>query len=213
MDTTKADIIREYGPFPDAADIHGVSFDGSRVWFATGHSLCALDPQSGQVVRTLSIAAHAGTAFDGKHLFQFVGDRILKLDPHTGDILADLPAPQGQNSGMAWAEGALWIGQYAARRIHQVDPETGKILRTLASDRHVTGVTWTDGWLWHGTWEDDASELRRIDPQSGQVLAVIEMPAGMAVSGLEAGGDRFYCGGATSGTLRAVRKPARTKVC
>ncbi|SAI24913.1 Streptogramin lyase [Bordetella ansorpii] len=211
MNTTKADIIREYGPFPDVADIHGVSYDGSRVWFATGHSLCALDPQSGQVVRTFAMAAQAGTAFDGRHLFQFVGDRILKLDPQTGETLADLPAPEGQNSGMAWAEGSLWIGQYAARRIHQVDPETGKILRTIRCDRHVTGITWTDGGLWHGTWEDDASELRHIDPRSGQVLDVIEMPAGMAVSGLEAGDDRFYCGGATSGVLRAVRKPARAK--
>ncbi|WP_144630542.1 DUF6923 family protein [Bordetella genomosp. 13] len=209
MDTTKAEIIREYGPFPDVADIHGVSYDGSRVWFATGHSLCALDPQSGQVVRTLDVAAQAGTAFDGKHLFQFVGDRIKKLDPRTGEVLDDLPAPEGGNSGMAWAEGSLWVGQYAARRIHQVDPDTGRILRTLNSDRHVTGITWADGDLWHGTWEDDASELRRIDPRSGEVLQVLQMPAGTEVSGLEAGGDCFYCGGSTSGKLRAVRRPAR----
>ena len=210
MKKASADIIREYGPFPGIEHVAGVTFDGSHVWFATGDKLNALDPESGKIVRSIAIPAHAGTAFDGKHLFQIAEDRIQKVDPESGRVLATIPAPAGgSNSGLAWAEGSLWVGQHRDRKILQVDPETGAVLRTIESNRAVTGVTWVDGALWHGTWEDEESELRRIDPRTGEVLERIEMPPGTGVSGLESdGGDRFFCGGGKKGGLvRAVRRP------
>ena len=189
--------------------MHGVSFDGALVWFAVGDTLHALDPAEGTIRRSLDVAAHAGTAFDGEHLFQLAEDRIQKIDPKTGRVLASIPAPGGgADSGLAWAEGSLWVGQYRDRKIVQIDPATGAILRTIQSDRFVTGVTWVDGQLWHGTWEGDRSDLRRIDPQTGEVLEQIDMPADVMVSGLESDGrDRFYCGGGRSGKVRAVRRP------
>ncbi|MET4701363.1 glutamine cyclotransferase [Constrictibacter sp. MBR-5] len=209
MKRTAADIVREYGPFPDAPAVHGVAFDGARVWFASGDRLNAFDPASGETVRTIDVAADAGTAFDGRHLFQIAEDGIRKIDPETGRVLATIPAPGGGgDSGLAWAEGTLWVGQYRERRIHQVDPETGAVLRTLQSDRFVTGVTWIDGDLWHATWEAEQSDLRRIDPETGAVRERIDMPPGIAVTGLEAGGDTFFCGGGSSGKVRAVRRPA-----
>ena len=209
MKRASAEIIREYGPFPDAEAVHGVTYDGRHVWFASGDRLNALDPASGRTVRSLEVAAHAGTAFDGRHLFQIAEDCIRKIDPETGRVLHTIPSPGGSDSGLAWAEGTLWVGQYRDRRIHQVDPETGAVLRTIESNRFVTGVTWVDGELWHGTWEGEESELRRLDPATGEVLDSLEMPAGMAVSGLESdGGDQFFCGGGPSGKVRAVRRPA-----
>ena len=208
MKRSAAEIIREYGPFPDIDGVHGVSYDGRHVWFATDGRLNALDPESGVTERSLDVAADAGTAFDGRHLFQIAEDRIQKLDPRTGAVLATIPAPGGSSSGLAWAEGTLWVGQYRNRKIHQIDPETGAILRSIESNRFVTGVTWSHGELWHGTWENDESELRHVDPRTGAVLERLDMPAGTGVSGLEAhGGDRFYCGGGKSGVLRAVRRP------
>lgn len=209
MKSKPAQILREYGPFPGVSDVHGVSYDGRHVWIAVGEKLHALDPASGAVVRTIDVAARAGTAFDGKHLYQIAGDVIQKIDPASGRVLSTVPAPGGDgNSGMAWAEGMLWIARYQDRKIHQVDPATGAIIRTLESDRYVTGVTWVDGGLWHATWEDDASELRRLDPANGEVLERLEMPAGIGISGLESdGADVFYCGGGKSGRLRAVRRP------
>jgi streptogramin lyase len=206
---TPAEIVREYGPFPGVDHVHGVSFDGTNVWFATGDKLQALDPASGRTVRAFDVPAHAGTAFDGKHLFQISEARIQKIDPQTGRVLATIPAPgNGGDSGMAWAEGTLWVGQYRERKIHQIDPETGRILRTIACDRHVTGVTWVEGELWHGTWEDDDSELRRIDSETGAVKTRLALPKGTGVSGLEADGkDTFFCGGGGSGKVRAVRRP------
>jgi len=211
MKRTAANIVREYGPFPDVSAVHGVTYDGTNVWIATGDTLKAVDPDSGKTVRKLNVPAQAGTAFDGQHLFQLAEDRIHKIDPETGRVLASIPAPGGGgDSGLAWAEGTLWVGQYRDRRIHQVDPETGAILRTIESNRFVTGVTWVEGELWHATWEGDASDLRHIDPRTGEVLESLEMPPGVGVSGLESdGGDRFFCGGGKTGKVRAVRRPKR----
>jgi glutamine cyclotransferase len=213
MHRAAADILREYGPFPGIKHVHGLTFDGRHVWFASGDKLNALDPASGQTVREINVPAHAGTAFDGRYLYQIAEDRIQKIDPESGRVLSTIPAPGGgADSGLAWAEGTLWVGQYRDRKIHQIDPQTGAILRTIESNRFVTGVTWVDGELWHGTWEGDASELRRVDPQTGAVLEELKMPPGTPLSGLEAdGADRFYCGGSSSGMVRAVRRPRRGK--
>ena len=209
MKKSAANILREYGPFPGAERVNGVTFDGQHVWFASGDKLNALDPASGEVVRSIEVASHAGTAFDGEFLYQIAEDVIHKIDPKTGHILSTIPAPgNGGDSGLAWAEGALWVGQHRGRRIHQIDPETGKLLRTIESNRVVTGVTWVDGQLWHGTWEGDDSDVRRINPQTGEVLERLDMPEGTGVSGLESdGGDCFFCGGGGSGKIRAVRRP------
>jgi glutamine cyclotransferase len=204
-----AEIVREYGPFAGVEQISGVTHDGQRVWAATGARLIAFDPESGQVARTLERAGDAGTAFDGTHLYQIAEARIDKIDPDTGRIVKSIPAPgEGRDSGLAWAEGSLWVGQYRDRKIYQIDPETGAIRRTIESDRFVTGVTWVDGELWHGTWDGDESDIRRIDPASGAVLERLEMPRGTGVSGVESdGADLFYCGGGSSGKVRAVKRP------
>jgi glutamine cyclotransferase len=211
MKQSNAEILREYGPFPDIDTVHGVSYDGQHVWFAGGDKLNAFDPATGEMRRSIDVPAHAGTAFDGRHLFQIAEDRIQKIDPKTGTVLATIPAPGGgRDSGLAWAEGTLWVGQYRDRKIHQIDPDTGAILRTIESNRFVTGVCWIDGELWHGTWEDDESDLRRVDPRTGEVLEKLEMPHGVHVSGLESdGSDRFFCGGEKTGKVRAVRRPKR----
>jgi glutamine cyclotransferase len=211
MKRSAAKILEEYGPFPGADRVNGVTYDGQNVWFATGNKLVAFEPTNGKMKRTIDVAAHAGTAFDGRHLFQIAENRIQKIDPETGQVLSTIPAPGGGgDSGLAWAEGTLWVGQDRARKIHQIDPETGAILRTIESNRFVTGVTWVDGELWHGTWEGDQSDVRRVDPQTGEIIEQLDMPTGMGVSGLESdGGDRFFCGGGSSGTVRTVRRPKR----
>jgi glutamine cyclotransferase len=210
MKRAAAEILREYGPFPDAARVNGVTYDGGRVWFASGDRLNAFDPESGEAVRAIDVAAHAGTAFDGRHLFQLTDDKILKIDPESGRVLAAIPAPDGGGSGLAWAEGTLWMGRNRERRILQLDPETGAILRAIESNRFVTGVTWVEGELWHATWEGEESEVRRVDAHTGEVLERIEMPPGVGVSGLESdGADRFFCGGGASGKVTAILRPRR----
>lgn len=209
--TSTAEIVHEYGPFPGTEQVHGVTFDGQRVWAAAGEKLIVFNPGSSEITRTLEHACDAGTAFDGTYLYQIAEERIDKIDPASGNVVASIPAPgHGSDSGLAWAEGSLWVGQYRDRKIHQIDPATGAIIRTIESNRYVTGVTWVDGELWHGTWEADESDIRRINPQNGAVLERLEMPPGTGVSGLESdGADIFYCGGGASGKVRAVRRPKR----
>ena len=212
MRKSKAEIIREYGPFPGCDHVHGVSFDGENVWFAAGDKLKAFDPASGEdcCARSMSprMPARPSTASTSIRSPRIASRRSIR---RPAACSPRFPRPDsGSNSGLAWAEGTLWVGQYRDRKIHQIDPETGAILRTIESNRFVTGVTWVDGELWHGTWEGDESELRRVDPQTGEVLEQLEMPAGVNVSGLESdGGDRFFCGGGRTGKVRAVRRPKR----
>jgi len=209
MKKSQAEVIREYGPFENAPRVNGVTFDGRHVWFASGEKLHALDPESGAQVRSIDVASHAGTAFDGRYLYQIAEDRIHKIDPESGKVLSTIPAPgNGGDSGLAWCEGSLWVGQHRGRKIHEIDPETGAIRRTIESNRIVTGVTWVDGESWHGTWDGDESDVRRIDPMTGEVLERLEMPEGTGVSGLESnGGDLFFAGGGGSGKVRAIRRP------
>ncbi len=210
MKKSAAEIVREYGPFPGVDKVAGVTYDGEHIWIATGDKLNALDPVTGNTSRSIDVAAHAGTAFDGEHLFQLAADRIQKIDAKSGHVLGTIPAPGGGAAGLTWAEGTLWVGQYRDGKIHQVDPETGAILRTIVTNRFVTGVTWVDGDLWHGTSEGGESDLKRIDPRTGEVLERLEMPPGVGVSGIESdGADSFFCGGGSSGTVRVVRRPTR----
>lgn len=204
-----AQIVREYGPFTELDPAHGVTYDGVSAWVATGAHLQSFDLQSGEAVRRFATPCDAGTAFDGHHLYQVTGKAINKLDPQTGDVVATIPAPgDGGDSGLTWAEGKLWVGQYQGRKIYCIDPTTGEVLKAIESDRYVTGVTWDSGELWHGTWENDESDLRQIDPDTGSVLQRLTMPEGTGVSGLESTGHGvFLCGGGRSGKVRAVQKP------
>jgi streptogramin lyase len=204
-----AQIVREYGPFVEGETVHGVSYDGEQVWIATGKKLRALDPKRGELTRELEATCDAGTAFDGRFLYQLGAGRIQKIDPSSGRVLAILPTPGAENNaGLTWAEGTLWLAKYRERKILQLDPETGQVLRTLESNRFVTGVTWVDGELWHGTLEDGTSELRRLAPESGEVRESLIMPEGAVVTGLESDkGDLLYCGGGSSGKVRAVKRP------
>jgi len=211
MNRSDAEILCEYGPLPGVASVGGVTYDGTHVWCAAGGKLCALDVDSGLVQRTIYVPGQAGTAFDGKHFYQVADDLIQKIDSETGRVLGTIAAPPGEgNSGLAWAEGSLWLGRYRERKILQLDPATGTVLRTIESNRFVTGVTWVDGELWHGTWENDESEIRHVDANTGEVLEALVMPLGVGVSGLESdGAERFFCGGGNSGKVRVVRRPAR----
>ena len=204
--TQQAEVVREFTA-SKTGPVHGVSYDGRHVWVATGDNVRAFDPGTGNEVRSLAVAGHAGTAFDGRYLYQIADAVIQKVDPETGKVLSTIPAPGGgKDSGMAWANGSLWVGQYRDQTIVQIDAETGAVQRTIKTNRFVTGVTWVDDQLWHGYSNDGDGGLARLDPANGQELEVLDMP-GKSVSGVESDGNGlFYCGGGNSGVVRVVRR-------
>ncbi len=208
-----AEILREYGPFDGVENVRGVTFDGDDVWFASEGGLRAFDPATGAERRRLDTRADAGTTFDGHHLHQIAGGRIVRIDRATGEVLGSIPLPEGTSAaGLTWAEGALWVADHRGRKIRRIDPETGEVTRTLDAARFVTGVTFVEGDLWYGTWEEGRSDLRRADPHTGEVLETLTMPTDMIVSGLEYDGkDTLYCGGGTSRKVRAVRRRSSTR--
>lgn len=211
------EVLREYdvagaeaGTETGAIAVHGVTFDGTDVWFADGEHLRSFDPVTGKEKRKLAVPCAAGTAFDGERFYQVDKGEILTIDPATGDILARVPAPSENAAGLTWAEGSLWVGMYRERKIHRLDPKTGKIQHTIDSARFVTGVTFVDGDLWHGTWEGDESDIRHVDKETGEVLEALPMPKGTVVSGLEFDGkETLFAGGGKSGKVRALRRPKR----
>ena len=208
----EAEILSEH-TLDGVAGVSGVSHDGHLVWLVNRGTqrLEALDPDTGAVERRLAgLRVGSGLTFDGNHLWGCDGDKILEIEPESGEVLRTIDVPPG-GSGLAWAEGALWLGQYRDRKILKIDPETGEVLETLSSDRLVTGVTWVDGQLWHGAWEKDdephVTELRRVDESDGRVLEVISMGDELLTSGVEADGEgRLWCGDSASGRVRAVRR-------
>lgn len=211
------EVLREYdvagketGTETGTSVVHGVTFDGTDVWFADGEHLRSFDPATGKEKRKLAVPCAAGTAFDGERFYQVDKGEILTIDPATGDILARVPAPSENAAGLTWAEGSLWVGMYRERKIHRLDPKTGKIQHTIDSARFVTGVTFVDGDLWHGTWEGDESDIRHVDKETGEVLEALPMPKGTVVSGLEFDGkETLFAGGGRSGKVRALRRPKR----
>lgn len=202
-----AEVAREYVPFADRGHVHGVTFDGKLVWFACNDEVVAFDPAAERVVKRFPVpAANAGTAFDGKHLYQLAKNEIVVLDPSDGRIVRKFSAPaDGDASGMAWADGYLFVGQFREARIHKVDPKTGEVVKTLTSDRFVTGVSCVDGELWHGvSYDGKPSELRHV-AADGTVVESLSVPV-EGIAGVEAAGDGgFWCGG-EKGTLRLVRR-------
>ncbi len=202
----RAEIVGEFVGNAGGA-VNGVSYDGRHVWAATGDRMRSFDPVTGAEVTAFDLPAHAGTAYDGQHLYQIADAIIQKVDPQSGKVVDTIPAPgAGKDSGLAWADGSLWVGQYNDRQIVQIDPDTGAVQRVIQTNRFVTGVTWVDGELWHGYSDDGDGGLARIDPANGNVLVNLDMP-GISVSGVESdGADRFFCGGGESGKVHIVRR-------
>jgi outer membrane protein assembly factor BamB len=207
MNTThEAEVLGEYGPFGEGG-VHGVTFDGTLVWVARDNELVAFDPDSEKVVRRLAVPAGAGTAFDGEHLYQLANSEILVIEPKDGRVIRKMPAPgKGGDSGMAWADGYLWVGQYRASKIHQIDAKTGEVVKTLSSDRFVTGVSCVDGAVWHGALEkEQPAELRRL-AADGTVEETLVIPGTTHVAGVESNGKGAFWCGVEGGKLRLVQK-------
>ncbi len=179
--------------------VHGVTFDGRNLWFASDDRIVRIDPDSGEINHEISdVPSDAGTAFGDDHLWQLGGDKIRKVDPQTGKVVHTIPAPDGdKGSGLAWADGYLWVGGYKSQKVYKIDPQTGALLKTIEADRAVTGVSWTEGHLWYAALATtDEVELRRVDPKSGETLDRIAIEDGDYCSGMTADDSgRMWCGG------------------
>ncbi len=200
----EAEVEAEYGPLPGVDGLRGLTFDGTHLWCATGEELRVVELGSARTAQRFPVRSGAGTAFDGQYLYQLDGATIYRIDPKSGTVMAEIPSPEGGGSGMAWAEGSLWVGKYQEGRIYRIDPGSGEILAVLEIGNFVTGVTFANGELWHATPGDDGASLHRLDPNSGAVKERASFQAEAFVTGLTSDGHgTFYCAG-VDGKIRAV---------
>ena len=214
MNNTDTIIPSELTGGPRTDPIYGLTYDGDQIWAAQGQKLISVDPQTGQTTNEINTGCDAGVAFDGQHIWKLSGESIHKISKETGEVLSSIDAPGegSSNSGLAWAENSLWVGQFKDRKIYQISPDDGKILKTINSDRYVTGVTWLKGDLWHATWEDEQSELRKINKNTGEVEESYRIESKKIITGLTHDNNQFYAGGGDSGSIRTIlntKKPTQ----
>jgi hypothetical protein len=200
----------------DAAMVAGVAKDGDTVWLSliseAGCELARFDTKAQSVASRVAMAKTSGMAFDGESLWGVTPDGIQRFDPRTMAVTRTLPRPpvEGFLSGLAIDGEALWLGSYHQKKLFKLDPETGEVLKTLATDRFVTGVAWAGDELWHAVdaSEDETqpTELRRIDPATGRVLEAHAVD--YAVSGMSSDGEGLWCGDCSTGALRKVSRGA-----
>ena len=147
-----------------------------------------------------------GVTHDGTHVWAATGERLLGIEPGSGSIARTLAVACDAGS----AFDGTWLYQVAEARIDKIDPATGAVVASIPAPGHGgdSGLAWAEGSLWVGQYRE--RRIHRIDPATGAVLERLAMPPGIGVSGLESdGGGLFYCGGGTSGKVRAVRRPKR----
>jgi hypothetical protein len=171
-----AEIVREYGPFP-----------APTTWPASPTTASASGPPPAPAdrlrPRQRRAHAHAGLRRRRRHRLRRQAPLPDRRVAHRQDrprhrqgAGVDPGARQRQRLGPDLGRGQPVGGPVPRPQDPPDRPEDRRHQRTIESNRFVTGVTWVDGELWHGTWEGDESEMRRIDPQSGAVLERLEMP-------------------------------------
>ena len=179
------------------------------VWFAAGDKLNALDPASGNTVRSIDVAAPC------RHRVRRPAPVPDRRRPHPQDRSAHRPRARAPSLPPAAAATRGWPGPKA--RSGSASTASARSTRSIprparscapssptASSPASRGSTASCG-----TAPGKATRANcALIPATGEVLERLEMPAGVGVSGLESdGGDRFFCGGGPSGRLRTVRRP------
>ena len=124
-------------------------------WAGDPDLFVEIDPKSGAVLKRISPTSEVRAyAVAGNDLWE-VGNRTLaKIDINLGAEVARYPLPRdpalpGAQTGVAVAEGSIWVTRGGLNEVLRVDPATGRVVRryegvtgavTIAID---AGVAWT----------------------------------------------------------------------
>jgi outer membrane protein assembly factor BamB len=150
--------------------------------------------------------------------------------------IATVRAPSSSPSGLAYGDGALWVGDASTKRIYKVRPEDGSVVfsfdapgtstasteekgRTLGivpapTDSGIPGgLAWGDGALWVACLSD--GKIYKLNPnvsptEPGHLLAELENAAFTPVS-LAYGGGALWVGNLTDRRIYEVN-PATGEV-
>jgi streptogramin lyase len=164
---------------PGKAVYSSIAAGEGSIWATAGATVYRIDPSTDRVAATihvggsvLGIAAGAGRVWVTRPM-EGPGE-VIRIDPQTNRV-AGPPIKVGPGPAqIAYGQGAVWVENTSPPSVMRIDPATGNV-----SAVPVVGVTAVGyGSLWAAS--DDS--LTRFEAKTGQVVASVRIPRGVAVA-------------------------------
>lgn len=112
--------------------------------------------------------------------------------PSAGNVVARIPV--ASPNGVVFAAGAVWVPLHHSGAVARIDPATNGVSTfpvTSDPDQQPGALAYGDGALWlvNYTRQNVPGSLVRIDPATGNVVAVIPSPAELCCDPIVGGGS------------------------
>jgi virginiamycin B lyase len=159
----------------------GVAVSPGAVWVADagGPSVTRIDPATNRVVATIRVGPNRECCAEHMNLFAGTdavwvalpaGYRIVRIDSRTNKVAASIKLGHFMPCGFVAADrSAVWAaGAVCTDAVARIDPRAKRVTAELA-EPHPVGVALAFGSLWVAVF--GSSDLDRIDPRTGQVVA------------------------------------------
>jgi peptide/nickel transport system substrate-binding protein len=141
-------------------------------------AVLALDPSSGEVSRTVELAATpVALVAEGDGLWAAEPDEnvLARVDDSANSEPAqaeNIPIPSGPGS-VAAGDGAVWVTGMLSGTVSRLDPRTRRVTQTITVGGKPSSVTYDGRRVWVA--EPIGRRLMRIDPASGRVERTITL--------------------------------------
>ncbi len=117
--------------------------------------------------------------------------RGLPPQPPDWDVVRAIPAPDGKLSSLGWDGVRFWTFDRQTGEAVAISPEDGRVHKRVAL-QNGNNIAWWDGAL--AVAGKEPKELRKVDPETGEVLQTISLEAMEWVIGPEVVDDRALVG-------------------
>ena len=103
----------------------------------------------------VSQGVDGGLATDGEFVYAIVDtgdgtDRIVRIDPESEDVVASYDMPFDYGSGLAIADGSLWVSSFQAGEVAEIDLDGSGTVDRFGVTGSPAGVAYMNGSLWVG---------------------------------------------------------------
>ncbi|MDX6400516.1 MAG: virginiamycin lyase, partial [Gaiellaceae bacterium] len=171
---------------------YAIAAGGGAVWVASGNELSSIDPSTHKIVRRWrggsginDLAINAGSVWLATSSEQVFRLSTTQLRPNAGAELGQIPASLVIGNGSVWVAAPAPHGPKAA--VWQLDERTARVTDTIpfgspSGFPPTLQLAYGEGSIWVASYDD--GRLVRIDPEDGQITAIIKVgghPSGVAV--------------------------------
>ncbi len=165
---------------PDFTDVDMLALDDHAVWLAGGRRLIRVDPDSGAVVKSVSVPDQLdGLATAGGNVWAVssTAAAILDIDPLTAEIRDRIPMPGGLGSGhttlsISADTDFIWVLNGETATVVKIDPTLHDIVETyrLPAGRGSLSLAAGEGAAWISNAFDGT--VTRIDEGTNEVASI-----------------------------------------